>query len=53
MWRAILILGIVLGIAIGSLMVLRRTATMNPPIPKEKLRPRGEDDADEDDDSGW
>jgi uncharacterized protein YneF (UPF0154 family) len=53
MWRAVLILGIVLGIVIGSLMVLRRTANMNPPIPKEKLRPPGQDDAEEDENSGW
>ena len=53
MWRAILIFAIVLGIVIGGLMVLRRTANMNPPIPKEKLKPQRKDDADEDEDSSW
>jgi hypothetical protein len=53
MWRAILIFAIVLGIVIGGLMLLRRTANMNPPLPKRKLPPPGKDDSDEDEDSGW
>jgi hypothetical protein len=48
--RAILVLAIVLGIVIGGLLLLRRTANMQPPIPKVRRPP---DDEDEDARSGW
>jgi DUF2897 family protein len=53
MLRAILVFALVLGIVIGGLMLLRRTANMNPPVPKHKLPPPGKNNSEEDEDDSW
>ena len=58
MLRAILVFALVLGIVVGGLMLLRRTANMQLPIPKDKLPPaagtsKADEDEDKDEDSGW
>jgi Protein of unknown function (DUF2897) len=53
MGRAIFIILIILGVVVGGLMLLRRTASMRPP---EGTRVRKEikpEDEDEDDSRGW
>ncbi|HKE45178.1 MAG TPA: DUF2897 family protein [Steroidobacteraceae bacterium] len=54
MLRALLVLALLLGIVIGGLLLLRRTANMQPPMPKRdpnaaKQAPESE----EDEDRGW
>jgi Protein of unknown function (DUF2897) len=53
MLRALLVFALVLGIVVGGLMLLRRTANMNPPIPKRDHPPAGNSESDEDERSGW
>jgi Protein of unknown function (DUF2897) len=53
MLRALLVFALVLGIVVGGLMLLRRTANMNPPIPKRDHPPAAESEVDKDDESGW
>jgi hypothetical protein len=55
MGRAILFFLLVLGIVIGGLMLLRRTANMPPPErdrshPRVEIKPKDDDDEDR---SGW
>lgn len=55
MGRAILVFLLVLGIVLGGLLLLRRTAGMRPPKPDSKykrveMKPQ---DDDEDDKGGW
>lgn len=51
MLRAILVFALVLGIVVGGLLLLRRTANMQPPIPKRDRPPAQESEKDEE--SGW
>lgn len=51
MLRAILVFALVLGIVVGGLLLLRRTANMQPPIPKRDHPPAQESEKDEE--SGW
>jgi uncharacterized membrane protein affecting hemolysin expression len=59
MWRALLLLALALGIVLGGLLLLRRTANMPPPRVPREPQPRDDDqdedkDKDEeDDDRGW
>lgn len=57
MLRAILVFALVLGIVVGGLMLLRRTANMQPPIPKRDHSPADKiaanKDDDEDDEESW
>jgi hypothetical protein len=52
MWRALLILALALGVVLGGLLLLKRTAdTPVPRLPREPRPPRN--DAKDDDESGW
>lgn len=52
MWRALLILALALGVVLGGLLLLRRTADTPPPrLPHEPRPPRS--DAEDEDESGW
>jgi hypothetical protein len=52
MWRALLILALALGVVLGGLLLLKRTAdTPAPRLPREPQPPRN--DAKDDDESGW
>jgi hypothetical protein len=56
MIRALLLLALVLGIVIGGLMLLRRTANTGVPKPGDLPRRQikgPEEDKDEEDRSGW
>ena len=57
MLRAILVFALVLGIVVGGLLLLRRTANMQPPIPKRDHPPADKiaanKDDDEDDEESW
>ena len=53
MLRALLLFALVLGIVIGGLMLLRRTANMQPPIPKRERPPAQDRDSDQDQGSSW
>lgn len=52
MWRAILLFILVLGIVLGGLMLLHKTAGQRPPTsPRVPRLPR--DEKNEDEDKGW
>ncbi|HZF27154.1 MAG TPA: DUF2897 family protein [Steroidobacteraceae bacterium] len=53
MLRAILVFALVLGIVVGGLLLLRRTADMQPPIRKRERPPAKDRDSDEEEGSGW
>ena len=51
---ALLIIALALGIVLGGLLLLRRTANMQPPIPKrDPSVKRSEADKDEDENDSW
>lgn len=52
MWRALLFFALALGVVLGGLLLLRRTANTPPPrLPREPQPPRTEDK--DDDANGW
>jgi hypothetical protein len=57
MWRALLFFALALGVVLGGLFLLRRTAnTPTPRLPRQPQPPSDEQDKDkgkEDDESGW
>ena len=59
MWRALLFFALALGVVLGGLFLLRRTANTPPPRPSREPQPRrDEQDTDqekdeEDDERGW
>lgn len=52
MWLALLIIGLALGGVLGGLLLLRRTANMQPPTPKRDPSAKQDED-EEDEDRGW